>query len=512
MINLHEGIVLSSMNPGEIDVKQAFDRLTAPSIGDVLARVDDFFSRNGIEAYLVGGIVRDALLGRKTADIDIAIAADALDVAAQAADAFGGHFVLLDAENRVGRVVLPDWELDFSSFEGTIDQDLARRDFTVNAMAVNLHRLLTGKSEARLIDPFKGTDDLSAGVIRAVQEDIFTADPARLLRAVRHAAELDFKIEKSTEVLIQRDAPLISNVAGERIREELLRILAVPGGEALSDLDNLGLLTVIFPELAAAKGVEQPIEHAWDVFDHSLKTVTAVDFVLRRGKWEFQGKEALDTVPWTPALEKYFAGEVSHGSTRRSLLKLAGLLHDIAKPQTKTTEAGGRVRFLGHPLDGAAVAVTMLTRVRFSAKEIKLIEMVIEQHMRPTQMSREALPTPRAIYRFFRDTGDAGIDILFFSLADHLAARGPTLDIGHWREHTGMIEYVVNQRLERETVTLSSKLVDGNDLIEKFGLKPGPELGEILEALREAQAVGEVNSREEAFDFVKVFCKQQNHS
>ncbi|MDO8578371.1 MAG: HD domain-containing protein [Dehalococcoidales bacterium] len=494
------------MDRRETSIKQAFARLTEPTIGYVLARVNDFLSEKRIEAYLVGGIVRDALLGRETADIDIAVAADALDVAEKTANALEGHYVLLDKQNRIGRVVLDEWELDFSTFEGTIEQDLARRDFTVNAMAINLHHLLEEAADAQLIDPFKGRDDLRRGVIRAVKEDIFTADPARLLRAVRHAAELDFKIEKSTVTLIQRDANLIAKVAGERIREELLRILAVSdSGRSLSTLDKLGLLTVIFPELAESKGVEQPIEHFWDVFDHSLKTVSAVDFLLRRGNWEYHGKEALDTAPWTPALEEHFAAEVSHGSTRRSLLKLAGLLHDIAKPQTKTTEAGGRVRFLGHPVDGAAVAAAMLTRLRFSAKEIKLVETVIEQHMRPTQMSQEGLPTPRAIYRFFRDTGDAGIDILFFSLADHLAARGPTLDISHWREHTGMIEYVVNQRLARDTAKFPSKLVDGNDLIEKFGLEPGPRIGEILEAVREAQAAGEIKTREEALELVMVF-------
>ena len=492
------------MDRRETSIKQALARLTEPPIGDVLARVNDFLSKKRIGAYLVGGIVRDALLGRRTADIDIAVAADALDVAAKAATALNGHYVLLDEQNRVGRVVLDEWELDFSTFEGTIEQDLARRDFTVNAMAINLHHLLEEAADAQLIDPFNGRDDLRRGVIRAVKEDIFTADPARLLRAVRHAAELDFKIEKSTETLIQRDANLIAKVAGERIREELLRILAVSdSGRSLSTLDKLGLLTTIFPELAAAKGVEQPVEHFWDVFEHSLKTVAAVDFLLRRGSWEYHGKEALDTVPWTPDMEEHFAEEVSHGSTRRSLLKLAGLLHDIAKPQTKTTEAGGRVRFLGHPLDGAAVAAVMLSRLRFSTREIKLVEAVIEQHMRPTQMSQEGLPTPRAIYRFFRDTGDAGIDILFLSLADHLAARGPTLDIRHWRQHAGMIEYVVNQRLEREGVKLPPKLVDGNDLIEKFGLEPGSGIGDLLEAVHEAQAVGEIKNREEALDYVR---------
>lgn len=493
------------MNPPEASLTESFTRLIESQIGEVLARVDNFLAGQGIEAYLVGGLVRDVLLGRETADIDLAVSADALDVATKVAAALGGRYVLLDRENRIGRVVLFDeWELDFSTFEGSIEHDLARRDFTCNAMAVNLHQLLTGTTDIRLIDPFSGRDNLRRGAIRAVAEDIFTADAARLLRAVRLAAELGFTIDKSTEVLIQRDAPLIAAIAGERVREELLRLLVVSdGGQSLANLDKLGLLTVIFPGLAAAKGVGQPKEHFWDVFEHSLKTVAAVDFLLRQGKWEYAGEQVLAAVPWPAVVAQHFAAEVSHGSTRRSLLKLAGLLHDIAKPQTKAIESDGKMRFLGHAPDGATAVAGMLARLRFSTREIKLVETEIKHHMRPTQMSREELPTRRAIYRYFRDTGDAGIDILYLSLADHLAARGPNLVRDGWREHTRVVEYVLVQRFEQESIAHPPKLVDGNDLIDIFGLSPGAELGRILEAVHEAQAEGEITTRDEALEYIK---------
>ncbi len=493
------------MNPPEASLKEAFNRLMQSRIGEVLAGVDAFLTAQGIEAFLVGGLVRDVLLGRETADIDLAVSADALDVAAKVALALGGRYVLLDRENGIGRVVLVDKGcLDFSTFDDGIEKDLTRRDFTVNAMAVNLHRMIAGTADAELIDPFNGRDDLLREVIRTVSENVFTADAARLLRAVRIAAELGFKIDGLTEILIQHNASLIAAVAGERVREELLRILAVPdGGESLARLDKLGLLTIIFPELAAARGVEQPKEHHWDVFEHSLKTVAAVDFLLRQGKWEYGGEDVLAAVPWPEAVQAHFAAEVSHGSTRRSLLKLAGLLHDIAKPQTKAIESGGRMRFLGHAPDGATVVAGMLERLRFSTKEIKLVETEIKHHMRPTQMSREALPTRRAIYRYFRDTGDAGIDILYLSLADHLAARGPHLVPDGWREHTRVVEYVLVQRFEQKSIAHPPKLVDGNDLIAVFGLSPGTELGIILEAVREAQAAGEISTREEALLFIK---------
>ena len=493
------------MNSPEPGLKKTFTRLMESPTGEVLVRVGDFLAAQGIEAYLVGGLVRDVLLGRETADIDLAVSADALDVAAKVAAALDGRYVLLDRENRIGRVVLADaWELDFSTFDGSIEQDLARRDFTCNAMAVNLHQLLKGTTDIRLIDPFKGWDDLRRGVIRAVTEDVFTADAARLLRAVRLAAELGFKIDGPTEALIQRDASLIAAVAGERVREELLRLLAVAdSGQSLSHLDKLGLLTIIFPELALTKGVAQPKEHFWDVFEHSLKTVAAVDFLLRQGRWEYNGEQVLAAVPWPAAVVQHFTEEVSHGSTRRSLLKLAGLLHDIAKPQTKAIEADGKMRFLRHAPDGASIVADMLERLRFSTKEIKLVETEVKHHMRPTQMSQEGMPTRRAIYRYFRDTGDAEIDILYLSLADHLAARGPSLDPDGWREHTRVVEYVLVQRFEQESIAHPPKLVDGNDLIDIFGLTPGPELGRILEAVRETQAEGEIKTRQDALDYIR---------
>ena len=478
-----------------------------PSASSLLAKVSHFFSEHGVKAYLTGGLVRDMLLGRETADIDIAVATDALEVAPGVAKAFSGKYVLLDEVNRIGRVVLDNetastksrWELDFSTFEGNIEQDLARRDFTINAMAIDLEEFVRQPQSPVLIDPFHGQDDLNHGVIRAVSETAFTSDPARLLRAVRLAGELDFSIDSETETLIQRYAHLISGVAGERTREELLKLLAMSQtGQLLAYLDELDLLTAIIPELAQMKGVSQPKIHVWDVFDHSIETIATVCFLLRQGTLKYAGEEVLAAVPWSAELEQHFNQEVSGGSTRGSLLKLAALLHDIAKPQTKSIDEDGRARFLGHAKEGAISATSILERLRFSTKEIKLVEALISHHLRPTQMSQEELPSRRAIYRYFRDTGEAGIDILFLSLADHLATRGPQLYPSHWRQHTRLVAYVLDKHFEEESLTLPLKLIDGHDLIDNFGLSPGPRVGEVLEAVREAQASGEVTTREEA--------------
>ncbi|MBI3931064.1 MAG: HD domain-containing protein [Chloroflexi bacterium] len=486
--------------------------LTESRFSGLLTKISNFLAEQAIESYVVGGLVRDVLLGRDTADIDIAVAADALEIAPGVATALGGKYVTLDRVNRIGRVVLlnkatpsteAQWELDFSTFEGSIEQDLARRDFTIDAMAVDLSQLRETFSNVQLIDPFHGRDDLRRGVIRAVAETAFESDAARLLRAARLAAELNFTIDKPTEALIRRHSYLVASVAGERVREELLRLLAIPeAGRLLLYLDELGLLTALFPELTASKGTEQPREHFWNVFDHSLMTVMAVDFLLRRGAWEYAGGEVLAAVPWSAVLAEHFAQEVSHGSRRSILLKLAGLLHDVAKPQTKAIDAGGRLRFLGHATEGAIITANILERLRFSAKEVKLIETVVKHHLRPGQMSQDELPSRRAIYRYFRDTAEAGIDTLFLSLADHLATRGPNLDLAAWQKHTRIVAYVIGQHFEPADIARPARLVDGHDIINIFSITPGPKIGEILEAVREAQASGEVTSREAALSFI----------
>jgi len=507
------GTKVVRMGLAKADLEGSFRRLAGSEVGELLKEVRDYLAEQGVECYLVGGLVRDVVLERGTADVDLCVGQDALEVARRVADRLGGRFVPLDQINRVGRVVLVEsggkalgvqWELDFSTFEGSIELDLGRRDFTIDAMAVDLGRMSGDFSGIELIDPFGGLGDLKRRVVRVVAETAFTSDAVRLLRAVRLAAELGFTIDDKTEALIRGHSHLIAGVAGERVREELLRLMAVPGSGRLSVyLDELGLLTAVFPELAGMKGVEQPREHFWDVFDHSMRVITAVEFLLRQGDWEFAGDEVLSAVPWSDELVRHFNEEVSHGSTRGTLLKLAALFHDVAKPQTKAIDDGGRMRFLGHAQEGASVTAGILERLRFSAKEVKLVEIMVQHHLRPGQMSQDDFPSRRAIYRYFRDTGEAGIDILFLSLADHLATRGPELKQSHWREHVRVVEYVLSRRFEEEGTVRPPKLVDGHDIISIFGISPGPRVGEILEAVREAQAAAEVTSREEALSFIK---------
>ena len=477
-----------------------------PDASRLLTEISRFLAEKEIPAFIVGGLVRDMLLGRATVDIDIAVAADALEVARDVAAALGGTCVQLDDVNRVGRVVLPDkkWQVDFTTLTGDIGQDLARRDFTIDAMAIELGKNLETVLDIKnLIDPFHGRDDLRRRLVKAVNDTVFETDAARLIRAVRIAAELDFRIDDATEKLIFKNSRLITGVAGERLREELLRLLALAGaGQRLFYLDKLGLLTALVPELSPAKGVDQPEVHAWDVFDHSVQTVSAVEFVLREATWQFAGENVLALVPWSDKLSRHFNREISRGSTGRSLLKLAALFHDIAKPQTRTMD-DGRARFLGHPEAGAAIAAAIMERLRFSNREIQLVALLVKYHLRPTQMSNEGLPTNRAVYRFFRDTGAAGIDLLFLCLADHLATRAASLDPLQWQEHTRMTEYVLAKHFEEETLSPTPKIIDGHDVMKSLKLTPGPVVGELLEALREAQAAGEITTRAQGLAYLK---------
>jgi poly(A) polymerase len=478
----------------------------------VLIEVQELLTPRSIEGYLSGGFVRDALIGRDSDDVDIIIGAEAMELARQVAKALGGTFVPLDQENEIARVVLSGkgWgeqkkplHLDLATMRGSIGEDLAQRDFTIDAIAINLREI--ADPSAPLIDPFGGQRDLEAGVVRAISEEAFRRDPARLLRGPRLAAEFGFSLADETRAQIERHHQLITQVAAERVREEFCRLLAAPkAAEWLRLLDELGLLLAILPELSPSKGAEQPKEHFWDVLAHSIETVATTEFLLRIEGSGYLSDEILAFVPWSQALEGHFEEEVASGHKRKTLLKLAGLLHDIAKPQTRTIEETGRTRFFGHAKEGAAIAQGILERLRFSVREREMVHKMIEHHLRPGQLAgEEELPTRRAIYRYFRDTGDVGIDTIFLNLADHLATRGPNLELEEWRRHAESMAYVLEQRFGEESVVSPPKLISGHDLIDILGMSPGRELGQLLEAVREAQAAGEIATREEALLFIQ---------
>ena len=476
----------------------------APDQRQLLARLTAFFDARGAPVHATGGFLRDALLGLTPRDLDLAVAGDSLAVGRALADELGAHFFALDEGRGHVRIVLPDGDvaIDLTPVPGTIDDDLRRRDFTIDALGASLSQAAAGAVE--VIDPTGGLADLEARLVRATSEEALRADQLRPLRGARIAAQLGFEIEPSTREMISRLAAPVAEAAPERQRDELMRMLAAPrAATGIRLLDDLGLLSAVLPELDVTRGVEQPKEHHHDVFGHSIAALEALDALLADeppadGRSDRLWRELWGALEWWDGGHEYFREPVVAGTLRRALVKLCGLLHDIGKPATKTFEESGRMRFFGHSDTGAEIAGQLMRRLSFSRRERDIVERMIEAHLRPVQMAQDRAPTKRAVYRYFRATGEAGVDTLFLSLADHLGTVGPNVSWEGFRAHVAVVSHILHLRFVDEDVTSPPKLVSGNDLMRELGLEPGALLGELLETVREAQAAGEVSTREEA--------------
>ena len=450
----------------------------------------------------MGGCLRDSLLSLPAQDeVDIAAPGGPQSTGRDLALALGGTYVPLGLAHGVARVVAVAgedrrWTIDVKSYSGNIQDDLARRDFTIDAMALPLEHWNSPMPVELVEDPFNGRQDLAGRRIRAVSTQVFRDDPGRLLRAVRLAARLEFMLDPETARLVRAESHRISQVSAERVRDEFLALLRLDGARGhLEILDRLDLLCRIIPELALAKGVDQPKEHYWDVWGHSLHAVETAELVTKG----HQNSPIYTQVPWKPETDEYFSQEASDGHTRRTILKLAALFHDIAKPQTKKMDDTGRTRFLGHSELGATMAATRLGQMRVSSRGIAMVSKMVEQHLRPMHMMQGVdAPTRRAVYRYFRDMGDVAIDTLYLALADHLAAKGPELSPEQWIDHARMVAHVLEADTPEPSPDGPGRLVTGNDLMEHLGLAPGPLIGGMLEKIDEARAAGEISSKGEA--------------
>ncbi len=470
-----------------------------PPVLEVLRVLQQWLAQRGAQGFLTGGAVRDALLGRPLSDLDVAVTAPPRAVAESIAQRFAAPCFALDAERGVYRVTLQEQglTLDLTPLHGDAEQDARRRDFTIDALALPLDALSPGAiSVSDVLDATGGLADLQRRSVRAIGGHVFPDDPARLLRGPRIATELGFAIEPATAERIRQEGALLAQVAGERVRDELCRILALPDAAAgLRLLDALALLTRVFPELEASRGCAQPKEHHWDVLQHSIEAVGQAAEALRQAPATLPG---IEETPWDDDLQRHFREGIGGGHDRALLLKLAALLHDVAKPATKTIEADGRIRFLGHPKLGAQMSEVILSRLRFSIRETRLIVCMVEEHLRPGLLCRDGEPSRRALYRYFRDAGEAAIATLFLSLADYRAARGPLLEPGDWGQYAAGIRGMLYAWRRQADAAIPEKLVDGHDLMRELGLRPGPQVGALLETVREAQAAGEIASRAEA--------------
>jgi poly(A) polymerase len=485
-------------------------RILSATTRELIASIAGFFDSRGVSAWATGGFVRDLLLEREISDIDISIAGDPLTLGPALASALGGTYFSLQEERGHSRVLLPGRRvhLDLMPLNaGSIDDDLRRRDYTIDAMAAPLAELARG--EAVLIDAAGGLSDLKARLVRMTDEARFVEDSIRLIRGPRIANDLSFEIDSATVEAIRRHANELAEAAPERQRDELVRMFSSDRAAAgLRLLDDLGLFAVLLPEMEPTRGVEQPSNHHYfDVFGHSFAAVEALDMLFAAGPPQSSPEREVYAELWNglascAGLREYFGEETSAGTRRGALLKLCALLHDIAKPQTKSIDSAGRMRFFGHSDVGAEMATRVLQRLRFPSREASLVAAMIGAHLRPLQLGQQGPPSRRAVYRFFRDTRGAAVDTLFLAIADHLGSAGPKVSIYGFHSHVALNAYILDLGFGDEQILGQPHLIDGKDVMAELALPPGETVGDLLEAVREAQAAGEVTTRDGALDFV----------
>ena len=479
------------------------------------------------ELYLVGGAVRDMLLDRVSHDLDFAVPSNGISLARRVANALNADFMPLDQERDTGRVIVTESDgartfLDFATYRGKdLDADLRARDFTINAIAFDLRT-------QTLLDPLNGASDLRAKTIRACSGSALADDPVRILRAVRQAAAFEFKIEMDTRKALKEAASLLPRISVERQRDELFKILEGPKPEAsLRALEMLGVFPYLLPELPALKGVEQSPPHIYDVWEHTLSVLGHLETILVTLAPGYNADDTNDLFTGLLTLRigrfreqftRHFAASLNTDRSVRAALFFAALYHDVQKPDTKSVESGWRIRFFDHDIKGAAVAEERARTFNLSNDEVERIRLVIQHHMRfhffTSRLEGDKQePSRKAIYRFFRDTGRAGVDLVLLGLADLRGTQGATLKQETWTAALDVARILLENYWEKPQETVAPpRLLNGNELMSELGLAPGRVVGQLLEAIREGQATGKVASREQAFDFAREYLKELESS
>lgn len=490
---------------------------TEPVFSWLLEIVNQFSSKGSV--YLVGGAVRDLLMHRPCHDLDFALEGDVKSLARKVADFIKGDFYMLDQERGTGRVIYHSPQagpicLDFGLLRaGNIEEDLKSRDFTVNAMALDL------RNPQVLIDPLDGMKDLKAKTLRATSPNAFQNDPVRVLRGVRQALAFNFHLEPADRQTMQAAVPFLQRVSIERKRDELFNMLE--GSQvrsAIEILDQLGVLRLILPELDDMKGVTQSAPHIYDVWEHTLALLAELEGLFGTLLGDFQ-----ESSPANPILElavmklgrfrdlwaEHFNRSVNPNRKLRGLLFLAGLYHDVAKPENRQIGPDGRIHFIGHDAAGARTAVKRAQNLALSQVEVQRLETIVAEHMRIHMLAlTRQIPSRRAIFRYFRSTGPAGVDICLFSLADTLATYGANLPQETWLAELEVCRILLEAWWDHpaEAVT-PPRLINGDDLLHTFDLPPGPLIGELLAVIQEAQASGEINDRQQALEYAVKYLK-----
>jgi len=443
----------------------------------------------GVEGvWLVGGVVRDRLLGREAVDVDLAVAGDVRAVAKRLARAVRGPAFELSDDFGAWRVIGPEraWQADLSPLQGaTIEDDLGQRDFTVNAMAEPL-------AGGEPIDPFGGARDLAERTLRAVGPRSFADDALRVLRVARIACELDLTPDAETVAAAAAHAPRLREIAQERVFGELKRI--VSADRALAGLDlaaRTGALDAVLPELEALRGVEQTVYHHRDAYGHTLEVLDHA-IALERDP---AGVLADDELGGRVA--DFLARPLADELTRAQALRFAALLHDAAKPMTQTPNPKGGYGFPGHDSVGATLVEEVLARLRTSVELRRHVAALTRHHLRPGFLVHARPLPPRTVYGYLKATEPVEVDTLLLSVADRCATRGRKADEAIAR-HLGLVRELLPRALDWHEHGPPPPLIRGNDLARELEIAPGPELGHLLAELAEAQYAGEITTPEQA--------------
>jgi putative nucleotidyltransferase with HDIG domain len=436
-------------------------------------------------AWLVGGAVRDQLLGRPTDDYDVVLRGDARHLARSLARSTAGHAFGLSETFGVWRVVDRErrWQVDVLPLVGdAIEADLAGRDFTINAIAEPL-------GGGPYVDPFGGLQDLRDRRLRMVSPRAFVEDPLRTLRLARLVCELDFEAEADTVGAAGASAQALAQVAPERIFAELRRILIADRALAgLELMDRIRATEVVLPEVSRMRGVEQSQYHHLDVYDHT-RSVLAETIELERGPERRLGAHA-------EAVAQFLAEPLANELTRGQALRFGALLHDVAKPETRHVTPEGRITFIGHDALGARMAADVLTRLRTSERLREHVAALTRHHLRLGFLVHEMPLGRRAVYRYLRACEPVQVDVTLLSVADRLATRGRGSDVAIAR-HLELARQLVGEALAWREGPPRPPL-RGDEVARAVGLRPGRALGRILAELEEASFAGEITSREQA--------------
>ncbi len=450
----------------EIDLRRAESRILEDP---VVQLVSGEASKRGLKVYLVGGAVRDHILGRPHKDYDFVLDKFCASFLKALGAFFKTTYFPMGKGERVYRLVKDEKILDFSLLSGNdITEDLRRRDFTINAIAYC-------PRERKFFCHPRSLEDLRKGRIVLLSPRALLDDPLRILRAFRYMATLGFEMDGDLYREIERKGELLLTVAGERILMELDEIFLSPDpSRALWTMARSGILEVLFPEMSPLKGLQQGTHHRRDAFSHCI-AVTVL--ALRMAK-------AKDPLPFP--------------EDHQDLLVLAYscLFHDLGKPETLTIDESGNIHFYGHQTVSRKKAQHIMARYPFPNQLKQRVLRVIENHMRPLSLIK-GNPSERALRRLVHDLGRDINPLLILALAE-AQDKGKEED---WRLYLELSLKVL-QLMEREELVKPPPLLSGRDLLQ-MGFRPGPRIGEILKAVRELQVDGEIRTREEALEFVR---------